>query len=173
MPPAPPTFSTTICCFKISPRRGRMPLPATSVGPPAANGTIIVTGRVGQLSAPVVPGVANNRATPTVASNPVSRPKVTFVSMIPSCFHAPYVRDVPCREYLFCRDWNRRAAPGHHSTPHHPIRRRQRDTPAGRLSSISGIESPPHSSPSFVATSRHTDGELSLVKSCSPQRLEF
>ena len=33
-----------------------MPLPTTSVGPPAANGTIIVTGRVGQLSAAVVPG---------------------------------------------------------------------------------------------------------------------
>ena len=72
-----------------------MPLPTTSVGPPAANGTIIVTGRVGQLSAPVVPGVASNFAIPAVASNPVSSPTVTFVSMIPSCFHAPCVRDVP------------------------------------------------------------------------------
>ena len=99
MPPAPPTFSTTICCFKISPKRGAMPLPTTSVGPPAANGTIIVTGRVGQLSAAVVPGVASNRAIPPVASNPVSsppasNPTVTFVSIIPSCFHVPYVCDV-------------------------------------------------------------------------------
>ena len=171
MPPAPPTFSTTICCFKISPRRGAMPLPTTSVGPPAANGTIIVTGRVGQLSAAVVPGVASNRAIPPVASNPVSsppasNPTVTFVSIIPSCFHVPYVATC-CRarrEVLFCRDWNWRAALGHHSTPHHAIRRKQRDTPAELLSSISGIESPAHSSKSFVATSRPTDGQLSLVK---------
>ena len=83
MPPAPPTFSTTTCCFKISPRRGAMPLPTTSVGPPAANGTIIVTGQVGQLSALAVPE-ASNRATPAVASNPAnSSAAVTFVSTEP------------------------------------------------------------------------------------------
>jgi hypothetical protein len=74
---------------------------------------------------------------------------------------------------LFSRDWNWRAAPGHHSTPHHAICRNQRDPPAGRLAVDLQHRNPAHSSLGFVARSRSIDGQLSLVKYCSPQRLKF
>src|SRR4051794_2696957 len=51
MPPAPPMFSTTICCPRLSLTRGAMSRAATSTGPPAVNGTTIVTGRVGHSCA--------------------------------------------------------------------------------------------------------------------------
>ncbi len=51
MPPAPPTFSITTCWPKVSDRRRPMMRPSTSVPPPAANGTTMVTGRFGQSSA--------------------------------------------------------------------------------------------------------------------------
>src|SRR5712691_2809518 len=49
IPPAPPTFSMTTCWPRTSDSRRPMMRPNTSVPPPAANGTTIVTGRVGQL----------------------------------------------------------------------------------------------------------------------------
>src|SRR3954451_12517508 len=51
MPPAPPMFSTTICCPRLSLTRGAMRRAATSTGPPAVNGTTMVTGRVGHSCA--------------------------------------------------------------------------------------------------------------------------
>src|SRR5260370_38359154 len=48
MPPAPPTFSTTTCWPRISLIRCAMTRPSTSVGPPAANGMIIVIGLAGE-----------------------------------------------------------------------------------------------------------------------------
>src|SRR5262245_3851127 len=48
MPPAPPMFSTTNCCPRISLTRCAMMRPSTSVVPPAAKGTTMVTGRDGQ-----------------------------------------------------------------------------------------------------------------------------
>src|SRR5580700_5565194 len=62
MPPAPPTFSTTTCWPRISLTRCAITRPSTSVGPPAANGTTMVTGRVGQSCAPAVPVRASNPA---------------------------------------------------------------------------------------------------------------
>ena len=47
MPPAPPTFSITTCWPSISLIRAPTTRPSTSVGPPAANGITMVTGRVG------------------------------------------------------------------------------------------------------------------------------
>ncbi len=47
MPPAPPTFSTTTCWPRTSLMRCAMTRPSTSVGPPAANGMIILIGLVG------------------------------------------------------------------------------------------------------------------------------
>ena len=47
MPPAPPTFSITTCWPSSSLIRAPTMRPSTSVGPPAANGMIMVTGRVG------------------------------------------------------------------------------------------------------------------------------
>src|SRR5439155_273740 len=46
MPPAPPMFSTTTCWPRISLIRCPIIRPSTSVGPPAANGIIIVIGLV-------------------------------------------------------------------------------------------------------------------------------
>ncbi len=54
MPPAPPMFSTTICWPRLSLTRGAMSRAATSTGPPAVNGTTMVTGRVGHSCAAAV-----------------------------------------------------------------------------------------------------------------------
>src|ERR1700749_3449743 len=51
MPPAPPTFSTITDCSRISPIRCANNRAGTSLGPPAANGLIIVSARVGQSCA--------------------------------------------------------------------------------------------------------------------------
>src|SRR4051794_38698714 len=51
MPPAPPTFSTMTVTPRSSERRGARMRPTRSPPPPAANGTTIVTGRVGQSCA--------------------------------------------------------------------------------------------------------------------------
>src|SRR5437870_3401282 len=50
MPPAPATFSTTTCLPRTSPRNCSTMRPSTSTGPPAANGTTMVRGRLGQPS---------------------------------------------------------------------------------------------------------------------------
>jgi hypothetical protein len=47
MPPAPPTFSTTIGWPRRSLRLAAITRPSRSVGPPAAKGITMVTGRVG------------------------------------------------------------------------------------------------------------------------------
>src|SRR3954470_1887184 len=49
MPPPPPTFSTITCWPSCSPRLVAMMRPTTSIGPPAAKGTTMVTGRAGQV----------------------------------------------------------------------------------------------------------------------------
>src|SRR6202035_6185455 len=51
MPPAPPTFSTITCCCKAALKAGCRMRATASIGPPVANGTTIVSGRVGQVSA--------------------------------------------------------------------------------------------------------------------------
>ncbi len=48
MPPAPLMFSITTCLPIASLRYGDRMRPSVSTGPPAANGTTMVTGRVGQ-----------------------------------------------------------------------------------------------------------------------------
>src|SRR5262249_16754484 len=49
--PAPPTFSMITCWARISESRRPTMRPSTSVPPPGANGTTMVSGRAGQLSA--------------------------------------------------------------------------------------------------------------------------
>src|SRR5438552_11089197 len=51
MPPAPATLSTITCCPSNCDMRGEMMRATTSIGPPAANGTTMVTGRPGQSCA--------------------------------------------------------------------------------------------------------------------------
>jgi hypothetical protein len=51
MPPAPPTFSTITCWPRISDSRAATIRPMMSAPPPAANGTTMVMGRLGQLCA--------------------------------------------------------------------------------------------------------------------------
>jgi hypothetical protein len=51
MPPAPPTFSMITCWPRTSESRRPTMRPSTSVPPPAANGTTMVSGRLGQLCA--------------------------------------------------------------------------------------------------------------------------
>src|SRR6185312_16335117 len=62
MPPAPPMFSTITVWPRISPMRCAITRPSTSVGPPAANGMIIVTARSGKPAAPAVPVSARKPA---------------------------------------------------------------------------------------------------------------
>src|SRR5690348_12064452 len=57
MPPAPPTFSITICWPRISAARAASVRPSTSTAPPAANGTTMVIGRLGKSCADA--GTAN------------------------------------------------------------------------------------------------------------------
>src|SRR5712691_11091587 len=45
MPPAPPTFSTITCWARVSLKPDARMRPIVSNGPPAANGTIMVTAR--------------------------------------------------------------------------------------------------------------------------------
>ena len=54
MPAAPPTFSTITCCPSASDMPTEMIRAAVSLELPAANGTTMVTGRVGQLCADAV-----------------------------------------------------------------------------------------------------------------------
>ena len=49
MPPAPPTFSMMTCAPSVSDSLRPMMRPSTSVPPPAAKPTTMVTGRVGQV----------------------------------------------------------------------------------------------------------------------------
>src|SRR5438105_6708941 len=51
LPPAPVTFSTTTVCPMLFAIRSAMIRAIVSVGPPAENGTTIVTGRVGKFCA--------------------------------------------------------------------------------------------------------------------------
>jgi hypothetical protein len=54
MPPPPPTFSMTTCCPSASEIPTAKTRPAVSDELPAAKGTTMVTGRVGQFCANVV-----------------------------------------------------------------------------------------------------------------------
>src|SRR5205085_3845082 len=54
LPPAPVTFSTTTVCPRLFVIRSAMIRAIVSVGPPAENGTTIVTGRVGKFCADAV-----------------------------------------------------------------------------------------------------------------------
>src|SRR5690348_12474553 len=66
-PPAPPTFSITTCLPRVSDSRCASTRPLASTGPPAANGTTMVTGRAGQSSARAADNIVN-RARATSAS---------------------------------------------------------------------------------------------------------
>ena len=48
VPPAPPAFSTSTCCFSVPVIDCAMSRATVSVGPPAANGTMTVIGLVGK-----------------------------------------------------------------------------------------------------------------------------
>ena len=58
VPPAPTGFSTTTVWPSTSLSAGRQERPATSLGPPAANGTTIVSVRFGRLCAAAGPASA-------------------------------------------------------------------------------------------------------------------
>ena len=64
MPAAAPTFSTITCWPKLMLRCGAKTRARTSNAPPAANGTTIVTGRVGQSCA----GADEHKATSAAAA---------------------------------------------------------------------------------------------------------
>src|SRR5438270_639866 len=65
MPAAAPTFSTITCWCRISLSRGANTRPITSNAPPAANGTTMVTGRVGHSCAGALAVVAASAAMAT------------------------------------------------------------------------------------------------------------
>ncbi len=58
MPPPPGWFSMMIGLPSVSPKVGCRTRASVSIGPPAANGTTMVTGRLGQSSARAAPGTA-------------------------------------------------------------------------------------------------------------------
>src|SRR5262249_40785224 len=60
VPPAPLGFSTTTCWPRTSLSPWARMRPATSLGPPAANGTTRVSGRVGKFCAGAVPAEASS-----------------------------------------------------------------------------------------------------------------
>src|ERR1700722_9859322 len=61
MPPAPPMFSTITCCCKASLKADCRMRATASIGPPVANGTTNVSGRLGQVSALIgVAKIASN-----------------------------------------------------------------------------------------------------------------
>src|SRR5215813_2271756 len=64
MPPAPPTFSTMTCWPNSSERRDARTRVRTSPAPPAASGTTIDNGRIGQLWAAASSGANQPNATP-------------------------------------------------------------------------------------------------------------
>src|SRR5262249_40631432 len=73
VPPAPLGFSTTTCWPRTSLNPCARMRPATSLGPPAANGTTSVSGRLGQFCAGAVP---------VAASSPSSTPKAGTAALI-------------------------------------------------------------------------------------------
>src|SRR5438046_612261 len=91
MPPAPPIFSTITCWRRISDRRALKIRATMSVEPPAAYGTTMVTGRVGQFCAAAVAAVATNTALAAI---------VLINDMVPPRFdrssRAPRVRSRAC-----------------------------------------------------------------------------
>ena len=68
MPPPPPTFSMITCCPSASERPTARTRPAVSDELPAAKGTTMVTGRVGQLCADAVPTAPMIASAATAAS---------------------------------------------------------------------------------------------------------
>src|SRR6266850_3573736 len=103
LPPAPVTFSTTTVWPRLFVIRSAMIRPIASVGPPAENGTTIVTGRAGKFCAdatvqPKTIATAKNR-NPFMAPPPL-RTMVTLRSAI---------ADV--RSYIFHRLGLRRPVP--------------------------------------------------------------
>src|SRR5262245_32063970 len=66
VPPAPATFSTTNCCPSARESCSATMRPVMSAGPPAANGTMTVTARAGQLCADA--GVAPASATSAITA---------------------------------------------------------------------------------------------------------
>ena len=68
MPPAPPTFSITTFCPRIWPIRSAMIRPNTSIGPPAAAATTIVSGRLGHSCAVAEPNVIEAARTVVLAT---------------------------------------------------------------------------------------------------------
>ncbi len=83
MPPAPPTFSTMTCWLSTSDRRLAMTRPSTSVPPPAAKPTTMVTGRFGQFCAETV-------AIPATVKSAVPNTRPMFrMSLSPHCALAP------------------------------------------------------------------------------------
>src|SRR5262245_25582361 len=77
MPPAPPTFSITTCWPSVSLMRCATTRPIVSCGPPAANGMIMVTGRVGYSCA---------LADPANATKLTSADPTTFLIMDTSVY---------------------------------------------------------------------------------------
>src|SRR5580704_17087783 len=85
MPPAPPTFSTITCCCKASLKADCRMRATASIGPPVANGTTIVSGRLGQVSALIGGATTASRAIRTSRNILASRgasPQLYVVQLI-------------------------------------------------------------------------------------------
>src|SRR5262245_19479139 len=87
MPAAAPTFSTITCWPKLMLRCGAKTRAKTSNAPPAANGTTMVTGRVGQSCA----CADEHKATSAAAAAAIL---ILGMAVLPDWSKAPY-RDEP------------------------------------------------------------------------------
>src|ERR1700719_4071163 len=76
VPPAPVTFSITTGCPSDCPIRSPTTRAITSVGPPAANGTIMVIGRDGKDCAAALPANPDVAATAIIAKTKLCIGKV-------------------------------------------------------------------------------------------------
>src|SRR5262245_20572860 len=94
MPPEPPTFSIMTCWPKSSERPGARMRPTVSAGPPAANGTTMVTGRVGQScdsAGPLHLRLATSATATIRGSRPIqsSKPKWMNRITVARMLHSP------------------------------------------------------------------------------------
>src|SRR5215468_4385339 len=81
VPPAPATFSTTICCPRVRDMFSPTMRATTSVGPPAANGTMRVIGRSGYAAFP-----SSGKARMTARTNRLGLIAPSFDGGCPSVF---------------------------------------------------------------------------------------
>src|SRR5262245_50548357 len=110
MPPPPATLSITTWRPRASPRNCPTMRPSTSTGPPAANGTTMVSGRLGQASCAwaMVAHAIMPASAATIILGMFALPRLVRVQL-PSGFDTQQFRRSTCRHHaqVFVRQLDR------------------------------------------------------------------